>query len=398
MNWKLWASLVPTTIEEGSYDRQYKGRDCGLPSGLQARRAQGTPALQTRGPESNQESALGYKRRPRPAVGLSEFSERVETATQKAEMRSISAVRHKTVKKVSTFLAASLTSLVVSPLAGAQPLRFATWNIQNFWHVPGESLRGPYRGQDTIRTVQDYEALHAQIAALGAEVWALQEIGSPAAARALFPAPDWHLVFSPRYDPEAPRDIYTAIALSTERIRVVDTGQIDLGINGRDRVGTTALIEVADQQIWIGSLHLKSGCAFDDVTASTRPACPVVAAQLARLESWIEAHEGQGFILGGDFNRIFMGRPYGENSLDPTWQSLNDSPTYPLALFPFSPTITCHAYRPKDMDTWPIDFIVASPPWGTQAQPGVHAINQDNPRLSDHCPVLVTFDLPPGVD
>ncbi len=293
---------------------------------------------------------------------------------------------------------ASLASLIISPLASAQPLRFATWNIQNFWHVPGESLRGPYRGQDTIRTVQDYGTLRAQIAELDAEVWALQEMGSPAAARALFPYPDWHLVFSPRYDPDAPRDIYTAIALSTARIRVVDTGQIDLSINGRNRVGTTALIEIANQQIWIGSLHLKSGCAFDDVTASTRSACLVMSAQLARLEDWIETHEGEGFILGGDFNRIFMGRPYGQNSLDPTWLALNDSSAQPLALFPFSPTVTCHAHRPKDQDTWPIDFIVASPPWGTQAQAGVHTINQDNPRLSDHCPVLVTFDLPPQVD
>ena len=71
--------------------------------------------------------------------------------------------------------------------SGQQTLRVATWNIENFWHIAGESLRGPYRGRDTIRYDGDYAALRATIARLDADVWALQEIGSPAAAQHLFP-------------------------------------------------------------------------------------------------------------------------------------------------------------------------------------------------------------------
>ena len=148
---------IPAATQNGSSVLWHKGRDCGPRSG----------------PETSQESASGYKRRPRPAVGLSERSERVETApksvglsernervetapksvglserservetapksvglserservetapksvglsersergetaTQRSETRSVSVVRHKRAKKVSTFLAAGLS-------------------------------------------------------------------------------------------------------------------------------------------------------------------------------------------------------------------------------------------------------------------------------------------------
>ncbi len=42
---------MPAAIKNDPFILWYKGRDCGPRSGLQARRAQGTPALQTRGPE-----------------------------------------------------------------------------------------------------------------------------------------------------------------------------------------------------------------------------------------------------------------------------------------------------------------------------------------------------------
>ena len=57
-----------------------------------------------------------------------------------------------------------LTILLLLPnLARAEPLRFATWNIENFWHVEVESLRGPYCGRDTIRFAEDYEAIRGVI-------------------------------------------------------------------------------------------------------------------------------------------------------------------------------------------------------------------------------------------
>ena len=95
----------------------------------------------------------------------------------------------------------------------AQTLRVATWNIENFWHVEGGIFAGPYKGRDTLRYKDDYAALRATIEALDADVWALQEMGSPEAARALFPEDQWQLVFSARYDRAAQRDIYTALAV-----------------------------------------------------------------------------------------------------------------------------------------------------------------------------------------
>ena len=97
--------VIPAATENDSYVRWYTGRDCGPPSGLQAQRAQGTPALQTRGPENSGHAPRGISEGP---VG--------------GETRSVSAVRHKTAKKVSTFFAVAIvgTALLISPWSGAQ--------------------------------------------------------------------------------------------------------------------------------------------------------------------------------------------------------------------------------------------------------------------------------------
>ena len=61
--------------------------------------------------------------------------------------------------------------------AQAGDLRFATWNIANYWHVPGEYLR-PTRGggPGLIRLRADYDGLRAVIGQLGADVIGLQEM------------------------------------------------------------------------------------------------------------------------------------------------------------------------------------------------------------------------------
>ena len=72
----LLRNLIPAAIENDSFDRWYKGRDCGPRSG----------------PENSAKAPRGISEGP---VG--------------GETRSVSAVRHKTAKKVSTFFAVGIS-------------------------------------------------------------------------------------------------------------------------------------------------------------------------------------------------------------------------------------------------------------------------------------------------
>lgn len=283
-----------------------------------------------------------------------------------------------------------LLVLIVPGPGQAETLRFATWNIENFWHVAGESLRGPYRGRDTIRSQADYAAIRAVIDRLDAHVWALQEMGSPAAVRALFPAADWALVFSSRYDPTAPPDIYTALVVARDFGTVQAQDPINLNFRQTDRLGTAARLQVAGTTLWVASVHLKSGCRSDTLGESGRPACEIMAAQIPVLEAWVDSRLDQGVLVGGDFNRTLMRQRGGS---DPVWQNLADGMPERLLAFPFADKVNCPEGRYGDR-TWPVDFILTNPALAMRAGPGPYVQSMGGQALSDHCPVVVEFALP----
>lgn len=285
-----------------------------------------------------------------------------------------------------------------SGAAMAEPFRFATWNIENFWHVAGESLRGPYRGRDTIRLAGDYRAIRATIDRLDAHVWALQEMGSPAAAQFLFPADQWHLVFSPRFDAQAGpkaqenRDIYTALAISKDAASLISTHAIALDVSPGNRMGTAALLDIQGARLWVASVHLKSGCRSDLPKTSDRQACGVMAAQLPILETWIDDRLDQGVLVGGDFNRTLVGYNSFQPGDDPAWADLADRDPGPILSFPFTPQVNCPEGQ-FGARTWPVDFVLASSALAQSAHAGPYVQSMGGRALSDHCPVLVAFDL-----
>lgn len=283
----------------------------------------------------------------------------------------------------------------------AETLRFATWNIENFWHIEGESLRGPYRGWDRVRSALDYAALKRQIIAIDADVWALQEMGSPKAARQLFPDADWRLVFSSRHardlaaDPDhdaAPetRDIYTALAIARDFASRIAAEQIPLGVEGTNREGVAAQLTLGDREVWVASVHLKSGCRWEDPATSRREDCAILAAQLQILEAWIDTRLATGVLVGGDLNRTLMGDKGRIDLPDPLWADLADGAPAPLLSYPFAATVTCPEGR-HGARTWPVDFVLVNADWAARAQPGPYVQSQGGQALSDHCPVVVEF-------
>lgn len=113
----------------------------------------------------------------------------------------------------------------LSPIpAFAEALTIASWNIANLHHENGEKMRPWAVPREQI----DYDRLSEIAASLEADIFALQEIGSPRAAMRIFDPQKYHILISDRYHeqsvdvPMEERDvevkgIYTAFAINKER-------------------------------------------------------------------------------------------------------------------------------------------------------------------------------------
>jgi len=304
-----------------------------------------------------------------------------------------------------------LLGLAAAP-AKADDVRFATWNIANFWHVPGEYLR-PARdgGPGLIRLRSDLDGIHAVVGRLGADVIGLQEMASPEAVRALFPADEWGLVFSGRLaddiaaDPDKldtpeTRDIYTAIVyrkhlaelVAVERLKGLS--QPETGDDGETRYtreGTAAKLRIGGREVWVASLHLKSGCArandLENHSDPDRPwaarACKILARQVPVLERWVDDKMAadEHVVLLGDFNRQL------DRGDDDVRADLDDKDPADLLITPHRHKILCQAHRPAPQTS--VDYVIISKSLHARARlgngaPTVPVISE---KISDHCPV-----------
>jgi endonuclease/exonuclease/phosphatase family metal-dependent hydrolase len=301
--------------------------------------------------------------------------------------------------------------------ASASDVRFATWNIANFWHVPGEYLR-PARGggPGLIRLRSDLAAIRAVIGQLGADVIGLQEMPSPQAVRALFPEEEWGLVFSGRLaddiadapdklDRPETRDIYTAIVyrkhlgevVAVERLRGLSLAETsDDGEVRYTREGTAAKLRIGKREVWVVSLHLKSGCAHpNDLETHADPerpwverACKMLAAQIPVLEQWVDEKiaRGEHVILLGDFNRQL------DRGNDAVRADLDDKDPADLLLTPHRQTILCPAHRHEPQVS--VDYVIISESLREHARLGNRAptVPVISEKISDHCPVWLDID------
>ena len=312
-------------------------------------------------------------------------------------------------------------------------LRIGTWNIANLHHESGVPLRSGAVARDD----QDYERLAGLANTLDLDVVALQEIGSPAAARRIFPEDKYHLVMSSSYEPgtenlpEEQRNIFTAMAFSkeafktppkTESLSALAVPHIGFDRDGTasirpTRAGLIAELTLAGEPVKIMGVHLKSFChrwSLDPVTDqnpnngnpfSSRFDCRTLKAQLSILESWIEqqADLGVTVVVLGDFNRDMNALNQQEQAVDDFWLDLNDGAPSGLTLIkgPLGKDTVCwpnHPGRHEDN----IDFIVYGESLGDLAgletprkvsmgfESDPKYAGKEQQRLSDHCPVIMS--------
>jgi Exonuclease III len=229
----------------------------------------------------------------------------------------------------------------------AQPIRIATWNMNNLHYVIGE----PLRDQAPARSEQDYNILKKYRRRLNADIVALQEVNGPKAARLVFPAAQYELYVSGRYVEDIasgrPSDrIYTGFAVRRgvfDALAKRDYEALSVPhTDGRPtRWGTEILVEKQGRHLRLLSVHLKSGCIESSLENPTSSNCVTLSKQLAPLEAWIDqcAREKVPFVILGDLNRALD--VHGQH--DHLWREIDDADPTGLKLWrlPFRQESNC---------------------------------------------------------
>lgn len=321
------------------------------------------------------------------------------------------------------WLAAALAglALLLAPHAAAQQrgLRLATWNLE--WLIAPEAFdrlaascrdeRPPGEGRwipcdivapgerSTRRTTEDFAKLREYARRLDADVIALQEVDGPQAARLVFP--DHRFCFTRRVNVQnVGFAVRPGVPFSCEDYP-------DLGLaESRLRWGADlTLFPGSRSQVRVLAVHLKSGCHGDRLTSERRD-CQALAEQVPILERWIDARarEGVPFAVAGDFNRRFSSeRRYARDRfgrLTAMWPEIDDGSPPEADLIDATRVRRDARCFPQDSHTAAIDHIVLSRSLAARLVPGsmrrvtYSTADARRFRLSDHCPVAVTLELP----
>ncbi|GIT88876.1 hypothetical protein [Roseobacter sp. OBYS 0001] len=310
-------------------------------------------------------------------------------------------------------------------------LNLVAWNIANLHHETDVALRNG----SARRLEMDYANLRKVADELKGHVYALQEIGSPAAlARVLDPS-EYHFVMSSRYEPgdefhpPSERDIYTAFAFykavfpEPPKVSTLDALSLphlaydrrrDAADSRPTRAGLVVEFHHNGHDIALLNVHLKSSCNRDDLADINEDhagennqmphipyACRTMTAQLEIIENWVEMQMGLGkkVMVMGDFNRQL------NVTGDAFWNDLNDGRPRDLVKGPPNVNELCWDRHPAYKHHY-VDFILADSALLSAeeaegiSRPGYQSYlnedvmkaylkKQDANRLSDHCPVVL---------
>jgi len=329
--------------------------------------------------------------------------------------------------------------------AARADVRIAIWNIGNL-HA---KLDEPLREGAPARNAEDIRRLAKVREAIDADVFALQEVNGPAAARLIFPALEYELCVSSRYIADMQRGwyepvvpgwderrtdrIYTIIAIRRGPFKLVECQYYphisvfdydEEGIAREVRRGVSVRLVWGNSDLTLLNVHLKSGCFAKAIAPvdgeHPDPDCRTHERHINALEAWADAHIGQGraIAIAGDFNRRLNAHHGGAPTErgDHLWQDLNDGKpkgarfiALPEKTSAAPPDRPCWAHQkggPGYYHPQPIDFLLFSEQarpvvqtgtfreWDLKATLGddfddARYAGRKAARLSDHCPASV---------
>jgi endonuclease/exonuclease/phosphatase family metal-dependent hydrolase len=285
-----------------------------------------------------------------------------------------------------------------------QLLKLATWNLE--WFMKPETLRAlapactppdaPRDGarraipcdvaNEMARSGEDIAALRRYARELDADVVALQEVDGADAARLLFT--DHEFCFSGRV---AVQNNGFAIRRGLPFSCGPDLQPLSLHDDVRRGV-ELRLFPGTARELRLLSVHLKSGCARDALTAG-RASCTELARQVPALEQWIDeqARDHRPFAVLGDFNRDLRREPSGAS----LWGQIDDQDPPGADLVNTAEGQGFQNCMPQQTFSGYIDNIVL----GRQMARGLvensfgralyRPRDAQRRKLSDHCPVFI---------
>jgi len=287
-----------------------------------------------------------------------------------------------------TKLRALLLLAVLLPLpAAASVLKVATWNMEWFTLRPAGDPSLPA----SVKPKQpaDIAKLRAYADILDADVVAMEEVDGPVPAASVF-TPDRYLLHftADHVVQRVGLAIRRGIAFTANPdVTALDPYSPDAPEQLRS--GADVTLHLAGTDLRILAVHLKSGC-WEVPLDEHRPACDVLREQLPVLERWIAARRAAGtpFLVIGDFNRVL--------GADDAFLAGLEHVT-PLAVATAGLRNPCWGGRYATF----IDQILAGDAARTWMDPTTFRVlvyRETAPiwkeRLSDHCPVMVDFNLP----
>ena len=268
--------------------------------------------------------------------------------------------------------------------ATSEAMRVVTWNV--------EHLAYPIENGCRPRTADEITGLQKYTKSLDADIVGLQEVGSEAAVRLLFPEDEWQVVMSDRPDSDpfecrqngfnsTQQKVAFAVRKDIPILKVTHHDQFMLDRPGL-RYGIAITVATPLGETEILNLHMKSGCFIDNFTRGDSEACETFSRQVPYLIELVGQYEASGkpYVLIGDFNHRITA-PY--NRLTQTLQRA--APSLSVAT---QQMIGCHPWYPAPIDNVVVGNTNPAPIAKTAQAIAFEDMNVDN-MLSDHCAVAV---------
>jgi endonuclease/exonuclease/phosphatase family metal-dependent hydrolase len=285
----------------------------------------------------------------------------------------------------------------------AEPLRLATWNLE--WlltpqtaHTARLACRAGRRtalpcdvALEQPRDSADLARLARHARRVGADVFAFQEVESAAIAQRVFKGYDICI---------APGRGLQHVGFAVRRGLPHRCGQPveSLSLGGTQRPGLILTLQPdAAEPIELLAVHLKSGCADDDLSTHSN-ACSILARQASALHQWLaeQVARQSRFIVLGDFNRSNR-----ELERDAFWRTLsgNEGGEAPYVHADAGTAYrNCYVGAPFSRA---IDHLLVARTLekamlaGSYRRFGYGSLEAIRYRLSDHCPVRISLIVPP---
>ena len=305
-------------------------------------------------------------------------------------------------------LAALVTASASAAPSPPETVRIATWNLE--WLLSPQAFKAlkadctangsaPHGDVRQIpcdvasrlqRSSRDFAVLARYARELDADVIALQETDGAEAARLVFP--DYEFCFTARTHVQ---NTGFAVRRGVAFRCGPDDRALSLGDTLR-RGKELTLFPGEPREIRLLSVHLKSGCSSQPLTAPDR-ACRDLTRQASILEAWIDeqTRSGRRFAVLGDFNRDLLAEEAHRATLDPheSFRAQIDGGLRNAAHGqPFRNCVPGQGYHGYIDNILLSQTLAAAAISGSFARLTYSATDARHAKLPDHCPVSIRLN------